>query len=162
MNTDLLDSVAIEQIAKERFGINFEVQQMIAQDIPISLTGSASIFLTKKKQLYAYIFAKSPLVLGDVQKIVARVGLKAELYIPPKGRSSYFDDIGREKFRQVYPGRSHGSESDIRFYRTLAPYNPALVLVSEVKDGIIRQFDVDSKGNWRPSARFAYRRIATS
>lgn len=162
MKNELLDSVAIEQIAKDRFGINFEIQQMIAQEIPISLTGTASIFLTKKKQLYAYIYAKSPLVLADVQKIVARIGLRPELYIPPKGRSAYFDDIGRDKFRQVYPGRSHITQADIRFYRTLAPYNPALVLISEVKDGVIRQFDVDAKGNWRPSTRFAYRRIATS
>ncbi len=162
MKGELLDTMAIEQAAKERFGIDIEVRQMVALEIPISHTGSASVFLTKKKQLYAYIHAQSPLVLGDVQKAISRLGLKAELYLPPKGQPQYFDAIGREKFRQVYPGRGNITDTDIRFYRTLAPYNPALVLISRVKNGTIYQFDVDAKGGWRPSVKFAYRRIATS
>lgn len=156
------DSIFLEQIAKEHFGIDFEIRQIIAEDIPVSHTGEASVFLTKKKQLYVYIHAKSPLVLGDVKKIVARMGLRAELYLPPKGRPAYFDDIGREKFRQVYPGREVHSEVDIMFYKTLAPYNPALVLVNEVVGGEIKQFDTDAASGWRPAAKFAYRRIMTS
>ncbi|NLA42569.1 hypothetical protein GX865_00190 [Candidatus Saccharibacteria bacterium] len=162
MKSELLDTLAIEQASKDRFGIDLEVRQMIALEIPISHTGTASIFLTKKKQLYTYIHAQSPLVLGDVQKAVSRLGLKAELYIPPKGQPQYFDTIGREKFHKVYPGRGNVTAADIRFYKTLAPYNPALVLISEVKNGIIYQFDIDAKSHWRPSKRFAYRRIATS
>ena len=162
MNSQIMDAVTVEQIAKDRFGIDLEVRQTIGQELPISRTGLASVFLTNKKQLYAYIHAKSPLLLGDVQKAVARLGLKAELYIPPKGQPQYFDTIGKEKFRKVYPGRGKISDADIRFYKTLAPYNPALVLISEVKDGVIYQFDVDAKSNWRPAVKFSYRRIATS
>lgn len=33
---------------------------------------------------------------------------------------------------------------DIIYYRTLDPYNPALVLISEVKNGEIYQFDTGS------------------
>jgi len=98
----------------------------------------------------------------DIKKLVARMGLKAELYLPPKGRPQYFDDIGREKFREVFPGRSHVSDEDIIFYRTLASYNPALILISEVKNGEIYQFDTDAIGNWRMAAKFTYRRIRTS
>jgi hypothetical protein len=47
----------------------------------------------------------------------------------------------------------------LHFYKTLAPYNPALVLISEVKNGEIYQFDSDAYGNWRVGARFSYRRI---
>lgn len=63
------------------------------------------------------------------------MGLKAELYMPPKGQPHYFDDIGRMKFSEVFPGRKVITDEDIVFYKTLAPYNPALVLISEVKKG---------------------------
>ena len=90
------------------------------------------------------------------------MGLKAELYFPPKGRPLYFDEIGRSKFHEVLPGRSNVSNDDIIFYRTLSPYNPALVLISEVKNGEVYQFDTDASGQWRLAAKFAYRRIKTS
>ena len=97
-----------------------------------------------------------------MKKIVSRMGLAAELYLPPKGRPQYFDEVGRAKFSEVFPGRSHISAEDIVFYRTLAPYNPALIQISEVKTGEIKQYDSDSAGNWRTAAKFAYRRIRTS
>lgn len=162
MNDQLLDDEAIEQIAKDRFGIDLEIRQMIAKEIPISHTGEASVFLSKKKQLYTYIHGQSNFVLGDIQKIVARMGLRAELYIPPKGQPHYFDDIATEKFFQTYPGRKPTSENDLRYYKTLAPYNPALIVVHEVKNGEIKQFDTDASSGWRTAAKFAYRRIKTS
>lgn len=152
----------LEQIAKEHFGIDLEIRQLIASEIPVSYTGSASVFLTTKKQLYVYIHARSSLLLGDIQKLVARIGLRAELYVPPKGQPAYFEDIARTKFAQVYPGRANITETDLRFYRTLAPYNPALVQINEVKHGEIKQFDTDASKNWRTAAKFAYRRIRTS
>lgn len=162
MNETLLDDEAIEQIAKDRFGLDLEIRQMIAREVPISHTGEASVFLSKKKQLYVYIHGRSNYTLGDIQKIVSRMGLKAELYMPPKGQSHFFDDIATEKFRATYPGRTPSGESDLRYYKTLAPYNPALVVVHEVKNGEIKQFDTDASGSWRTIARFAYRRIKTS
>ena len=45
---------------------------------------------------------------------------------------------------------------------TLAPYNPALVAISEVKHGEIKQFDASSPSQWRPAATFMYRRMPTS
>src|SRR5690606_29547593 len=102
------------------------------------------------------------LVLSDVKKIVSRMGLKAELFLPPKGEVDYFDEIGRKKFREVFPARHTPSAEDIIFYRTLAPYNPALIQIHEVTTGEIKQFDTDASGGWRVAARFAYRRIKTS
>jgi hypothetical protein len=102
------------------------------------------------------------LLLADIKKIVSRMGLVAEVYIPPRGRAQYFDEIGSEKFRKVFPGRGAISEADIRYYRTLAPYNPALVQVREIKNGEIYQFDADAHGGWRVAAKFSYRRIKTS
>lgn len=162
MTDEMYGDLALERMAKDHFGLSAEIDQVILREAPVSRTASATVFLTKKKQLLVYIHGTSKLLLGDVKKIVTRMGLKAELYFPPKNQPDYFDEIGREKFRAVFPGRGHISDHDIMFYRTLAPYNPALILISEVKTGEISQFDSDAHGSWRVGTRFAYRRIKTS
>lgn len=162
MEIDLYDERTLEKVAKEQFGFSIEVDKIIVNKVEVSRTAEATVFLTKKKQLLVYISAQSRLVLGDMQKIVSRMGLKAELYLPPKGIPDYFDEVGRTQFRNVFPGREQISDDDIRFYRTLAPYNPALVLVAEVKNGEIYRYDSDSHSGWRLESKFAYRRIRTS
>src|SRR5690606_32244647 len=104
----------------------------------------------------------SKLLLGDVKKIVSRMGLKAELYLPPKGQPDYFDYVGEQKFKEVFPSRTHINKDDLIFYRTLTPYNPALVQIQEIKNGEILKYDTDSASGWRVAAKFAYRRIKTS
>lgn len=162
MADQLYDELALERNIRDRFGLGLDVHRVIADSIPVSHTATATIFLTEKKQLYAYIHAESKLLLSDIKKLVARMGLRAELYVPPKGQPQYFDDIGRQKFTEVFPGRSQVSRDDIAFYRTLAPYNPALVQIQEIKTGEIFQFDSDARSGWRVAAKFAYRRIKTS
>ena len=162
MNDELFDDVAIEQIAKDKFGLDIDIDQVIVRQIMVSHTTKATVFLTKKKQLFVYVTGQSRLVFGDIKKIVSRMGLSAELYLPPKNQPDYFDTIGREKFKSVFPGRGHVSPEDIVFYRTLAPYNPAMVLISEVKNGEIYRYDSDSKSGWRVATKFTYRRIKTS
>jgi hypothetical protein len=162
MDSEIYDDIALEQILKTQFGVLAEVNHCIARHLPVSPTAHATVFLTDKKQLFVYITAKSPLALADVQKIITRMGCEAELYVPPKGHATYFDDIGKEKYRAVFPGIHTPSAADIRYYRTLAPYNPALVQIHEVKNGEIKQYDSDSKNGWRVATKFAYRRIKTS
>lgn len=162
MSDEIYDDMALERIAKDRFGVDIDVSQMIVRQVEVSRTTTATVFLTKKKQLFVYVSGHSKLLLGDVKKIIARMGLKAEVYFPPKGQPDYFDAIGREKFRQIFPGRGHINDEDIIFYRTLAPYNPALILIGEVKNGEIYKYDSDARGGWRVAAKFAYRRIKTS
>lgn len=161
MEHEIYDDVALERIAKDKFGIDVDIRHVVARSISVSRTAEATVFLTSKKQLYVYISGRSKLLLSDVKKIVSRMGLKAELYLPPKGQPDYFDMIGREQFKAVFPGRSHVTAEDIVFYRTLAPYNPALVQILEVKNGEIYTYDSDVRDNWRIAARFAYRRIKT-
>ncbi len=162
MTSQTYDELALERTCKASFGVDVDIKQIIAWEIPVSRVDTATVFLTTKKQLYVYINAHSRMVLADVKKIVGRMGLKAELYLPPKGQPQYFDDIGRKKFSEVFPGRAHISDSDIIFYRTLAPYAPALVQINEVKGGVVYQYDSDASTGWRPAAKFAYRRIRTS
>lgn len=162
MSDKMYEELAMERLIKDKFGINLDLYNPILFKVPISPTGEATLFLTDKKQLYLFISGQSRFLLGDIKKIVNRMGLKAEIYFPPKGRPDYFDEVGKAKFHDVFPGRSHVSDDDILFYRTLAPYTPALVLISEIKDGHVYQFDSDANDSWRVGAKFTYRRIRTS
>ncbi len=159
---DLFDDFALEKEAKERFGVAIEIDKVIARNIPVGQSARATLFLSKKKQLYCYIDGPTRLLLSDIKKLCTRIGIKAEIYFPPKGRPNYFDEVGRDKFRDVFPGRKDIHDSDLVFYRTLAPYCPALIMVNEVRDGTIYQADSDAHGGWRSAVKFAYRRIKTS
>lgn len=162
MSNPAFDDIALEQIIKDKFGILIGVENVISRDIPVSPTARATVFLSSKKQLFCFITAQSSLLLGDVKKILGRMGLRPEIYIPPNGHPNYFDDIGRSHFISIFPGRSQITSDDLTYYRTLAPYNPALIQINEIPDGIIRQYDADATAGWRPSVRFTYRRIKTS
>ncbi len=163
MSTDAIYSdMAIEQGIREHFGLKLEIGKVILRDAPVSRMANAVVFLTDKKQLYVYINGQSRLQLGDVRKIIARMGLVPELFIPPKGKPTYFDDIAKDKFKEVFPGRSNPGNDDLAYYRTLAPYNPALIQLLEVKGGEIKVFDTDASSGWRVGTKFAYRRIRTS
>lgn len=159
MNDSVYDDMALEQIAKTQFGMQVDIDHVIVRSVPVSRVAQATLLLTTKKQLLLYVSGSSKLLLADVKKIVSRMGLTAELYFPPKNQPDYFDDIGRSKFKAVFPGRSNPSKNDLHYYRTLAPYNPALIQISEVKTGEVKQFDTDVRGEWRTVAKFAYRRI---
>lgn len=162
MNEQVFDDFALEKMIRAHFGVAHDVDSVIVRRIPVSRTAEATLFLTTKKQLFLYVTSQSKLLLSDIQKIVSHVGLKAEQYVPPKGRPHYFDEVGTQKFREIFPGRDHITSQDIAFYRTLTPYSPALILIGEVKDGTIHQYDSDSTGGWRQAAKFTYRRIKTS
>jgi hypothetical protein len=159
---DMFDDFALERSAKEQFGVVLEVDKVIARNLDVGHAAKATLYLSRKKQLYCYIDGPARLLLSDIKKIAARVGVKPEIFFPPKGQPHYFDDIGRDKFRDVFPGRKDIHDGDLTFYRTLAPYCPALILVNEVRDGTIYCADSDARGGWRPAAKFAYRRIKTS
>src|SRR6266542_962770 len=104
MTDEIYSDMALERACKERFGFDVDVSKVILRDIEVSRVATATVFLTTKKQLLVYVHGQSRLLLGDIKKIVTRMGLKAEMYLPPKNRPHYFDEIGREKFRQVFPG----------------------------------------------------------
>jgi len=158
----MYDELALERSIKSYFGIDADIRHLVLFNVPVSRSAYATLFLTSKKQLLLSIAGQSKLTLGDIKKLVSRMGLKAEQYFPPKHRPDYFNEVAREKFHDVFPGRKNITDEDLYFYRLLTPYNPALVQISEIKDGTVYQFDSDSTTNWRPSAKFAYRRIKTS
>jgi len=161
MNSEIYDDIALEELAREQFGKQLDIKQVIVRNVPTSHTTKASVFLTTKNQLFTLIDGRAPLTLGDVRKIIRRMGMTADAYLPPKHEPQYFEKVAQEKFRDVFPGRNAVSDQDLLFYRLLAPYNPALVRIAGVDAGVIRQFDSADSSNWRVVAKFAYKRIKT-
>lgn len=155
----MYDELALEREIETLFGIDIDIQQLVIYNVPVSQTARASLALSSKQQLFLYIKAQSKITLGDVRKTAIKMNLKPESYIPPKNRPRYFDEVATSKFHEVFPGRKHINDEDLIYYRTLVPYNPALVLIGEVKDGKVYQFDSDSTTSWRPVINFSYRRI---
>ncbi len=161
MDDAIYDDLAIEAIVKNQFGVQLDIKQVIAREIPTSHTATATVFLTPKHQLYALVRARANLTLGDVRKMAKKMGLEVEAYLPPHYNGDYFNDIARVKFSSVFPGRHAVDESDLNYYKLLAPYNPALLRIRNVTDGIIRQFDSHDSSQWRVAAKFAYKQIST-
>src|SRR5688500_731801 len=117
MSDEVYSDIQLERIVKDSFGVDIEIAKVIIRDVEVGRMSTATIFLTKKKQLLVYVSGHSKLLLSDVKKIIARMGLKAELYFPPKNQPNYFNEIGREKFRGVFPGRGQITDEDILFYK---------------------------------------------
>lgn len=157
-----LDIVEFERHIYDVFNLDVKVKAIIAERLPVSRVASATVFLTSQQLLFCYIDSVTKLTLGDVQKMVRHMGLRAQQYIAPSGDVDYFDNIAKDKFKHVFPGRRIVSNDDLEYYRTLAPYRPALAQISEVERGVIRQYDPTSVTNWRPGVKFSYRRLLTS
>lgn len=161
MNSEIFDDIALEEMAKNDFGVTLDITKVFVRGVPAGRSVQASVVLTTKNKLYALVSGSAPLTLGDIRKIILRMGLKAEAYCSPKGQPHYFDDIAVEKFKSVYPGRHDITDIDLRFYRLMAPYNPALVSISEITGGHINQFDPEATTGWRPSVKASYKIIQT-
>lgn len=159
MELSLNQILTIENQITEAFGLHLELTEVIAYQIAVSRSAVMTVFLTPDEKLYALINVKNRAVLADIKKMLSLAGLVAERFIPPASRPDYFYQIGLEQFQQVYPGRQLVSEQDLAFYKTLAPYNPALVQIKQVKNGRIKTFDADIKGNWRVYCKFYYNKI---
>lgn len=158
----VFDEINLEKYIKSRFSLPIEIKSMIADDLPVGASASAKVFLSDKGMLFALISGQQGLNLGDVKKIISRMSLRAEQFMPPAANPSYFNDIAKAKLSEIFPGKKVLKDEDLVFYRTLAPYNPALVQIAEVIGGVIKQYDRDAASGWRPSVKFAYRRIRTS
>ena len=158
----LYDEINLEKYIRASFGVAIQIKSTIADKIPVGPSVVARVFLSTKGQLYVLVSAQRGLTLGEVKKTLSRMNLLPEKLLPPHADSEYFDRIATTKFREVFPGRSIRRDEDLIFYRTLVPYDPALVQIAEIKNGVIRQYDTDAVGDWRPSLKFTYRRIRTS
>lgn len=138
------EAARLENICRNYFGINLDVKEVLLDSAPSSKDSNTSVFKTSKDTIYALCISDKPLTLADVKSIVSAMGIKAEEFLPPNADHDYFNNYGQKIFKSVFPGRREGSEQDISFYKTLAPYSPALVKISRI-NGEIRKYN----SNWR-------------
>lgn len=158
----VFNEIALENFLDSAFKTKIAIKSIIADRIPVGRSANASVFLSEKGVLYALIIGQGKLNFGEIKKIVKNMNLRAENFLPPRGEKDYFEQAAIEKFNEVFPGRYNPKEEDLRYYRTLVRYNPALVKITEVTSGAIAQYDPDAVDHWRPSIKFVYRRIKTS
>lgn len=159
MDSTAPDDAAIAKACRDQFGLGVDVGERIVWGVPVGPSAKAIIFKTSSGQIYMYILSRGAQLLADVQKIVLRMQCEAETYFPPHGEKEYFDRIGREKFKMLFPGKHIISDDDIRHYKGLAPYNPALMKIGKIK-GEIRAYDEHLK-TWRKVKDYSYSKIAT-
>lgn len=150
---------ALEQTCKENFAIDITVKQIIARDVYAGKDSYATLFEDNQGLLYAFCDGTS-LTLADVKEIVHGMGMEADTYFPPYGDPHYFLEQGKKNFFAVFPGRISVKDDEIRFYQTLAVYNPALVRITRVK-GEIREFSPLGK-RWQPLKNYSYARMRVS
>ena len=157
----LYDEINLEKHLRVTFDLQVNIKSTIANKIPVGPSSIATIFLSDRGILYAYITANGGQTLGDVKKILSRMNLRADTFLPPHGEKDYFNRIASAKFMETFPGRQNPKDSDLIFYKTLVPYNPALIQIAEIEKGVIKQYDADTVGKWRNSIKLVYRRITT-
>lgn len=160
MNDAIFDDLAIEKSCKDRFDRTIDIAETIVRGVPVGLATRATVFVTTNRQVFVYIASQTGMVLDDVRKIIHRMQCEAEVFVPPHSEVDYFERIGRDKFKALFPGKQILGEDDLRYYKNLAPYNPALVLLSKVK-GEIRGFEAASK-TWRKVKDYTYSKIKPS
>jgi hypothetical protein len=157
MNDEIFSDLAIENTGQQYFNLKVDIAEVAARAIPTGIASQATLFKTTNGQLYLYIAAQSGQLLGDVQKIVQRMQCEAEVYMPPHGDEEYFIRNATAKFKAMFPGKHITSEEDLRYYKNLTPYNPALVRLSKVR-GELRGYERESK-TWRKMRDYSYSRI---
>lgn len=162
MIQDIAADIALEKHLKSRFHDGLNVHHMIVRELPVSRMATADIFMTSKNQLFAFLQAQGPMTTGDVRKIMRHMGCEVDEFLPPITDKNYFTRVATEKFRATYPGRTPLNDDDLRYYYTLVPYNPALVKIQAITNGVIYQFDPTSESSWRPAAKLVYRTVKTS
>jgi hypothetical protein len=159
MKEEIFDDIAIEQACKAKFGVSLDITEVIARGVATGIASHGTVFKASNGQMWLYIVSQSTQLLDDVQKIVSRMNVEAELFVPPHGETDYFNRIGRDKFKIMFPGKPVRGEDDLRYYKKLAAYNPALLRLSKIK-GEIRAYDPQSK-SWHKAKDYAYSKIKT-
>ena len=138
------ETTRIQNICKNYFGVNLNINDIILDSIPSSKSSNMTLFKTNDDTIYALCLSEKPLTLADIKNIISSMGIKADSFLPPNADQDYFSRYGQQIFQSVFPGHKQGTDQDISFYKTLAPYSPALIKVSRI-NGIIRKYN----NNWQ-------------
>lgn len=127
---------------------------MIVRRMPAGPAIWANVFLGGDKTVYVFIEGTKTMTMGDVKRIVGRMGMRADRFFAPYAEENYFNSRAEVKFKEIFPGKPIIGESDLMHYKSLVAYSPALVSILEIPDGKINQYDNDAAGGWRTHVRF--------
>lgn len=154
---ELAEKMRIKRLCKENFGVDLRINTIVASDVEMTQDDSYTTIFNTNGAMYALCETNEPTTLRDIKSQIRLMGLDAEYYYPPAHDANYFERYGKNAFLSVFPGREIATESDIDFYKTLAPYSPALVRIRKV-NGRIRRFN--KPGNmWQTTMDLSYSRI---
>ncbi|SRR6266702_414030 len=157
MNDQVYNDTVIERTIEAAFDLKLNISEVVVRDMPAGYTAIATLFKTSPNVLYAFIQSQSAMLLADVRAVLRNMNVDAEAYVSPHGDKEYFERIGVQKFKTMFPGKYIMSAEDTRYYQTLAPYNPALVRIARVK-GDIRGFHIETK-SWRKVKDYVFSKI---
>lgn len=152
--TELID---LEGTCRAHFGAPLSIKRIIANGLPTGNSSRTTVFETKDHSLYALCTSHIPLTLADIKKIARRMGIEAEKYLPPAFDQQYFYNYGRDAFLAAYPSRKLTPHDDLSYYESLAPYSPALIKISQIKNGL-RQF-IPIAEQWQPAVTYSYAKV---
>lgn len=160
MDSNFFTDLAITETIREHFAKKFEITRMIVRDIQVTATAHATVFRIKGGSVYVLIRSGAEMTLGDVKKVLRNMGVEPADFVPPSSVDTYFEDKAMEKYKEVFPGKRilNGAE-ELRYYRTLIPYTPALVHVNRIR-GELREYEPQSR-QWKLVKRLSYARIQT-
>lgn len=159
MNDDAYEDAFLEKEIKTRFDVSLDITKMIIRRAPAGPAIWASVFVTSNKTLFVFIEGTKTMTFGDARRVTKRMGIRADRFFPPYGEKDYFNAKAKAKFKDVFPGRPITDETDLRHYKSLVSYSPALASVLEVPDSKIRQYDSDAADKWRVVAKYNYRSV---
>lgn len=152
----------LQDFIQKHFSVKLTIEEVIMREMPVSYSAEAFIFRSKNHKIYAFISGESRLTLGDISKTLSKMNLKPAEFFSPNGNENYFSDRAKIQFLEIFPARDHILEEELRYYKTRVQYNPALIEISEIKDGEIKCFNADSIGSWRVAKRLSYKNLKIS
>lgn len=154
VDQEVTTAIEIEHTSRVHFRCDFKVKYVIVGDLETLKGARVTVFETTDHEVFAFCSSEEPLELGDVKRIIRGMGLNASHYLPPAQHHSYFINYGKLAFTTAFPGRHITSNDDLSFYESLAPYNPALIKIRAITDGIYGYIPVLEQ--WYKAADFTY------
>ncbi len=160
MNEDEIFQIeSLTSNVKRLFDEQLTPAEIIAYELDLSHSTKATVFMSQKDELFAFVSGQARVTIGDVRKMLARANLMPHKFLPPKGKPDYFKNLASEYFKQVYPGMTPVSDQDLIYYKTLISQNPSLVEIKNIRSGVIKSFDPNAKNNWRAYKKFNYNKV---
>jgi hypothetical protein len=155
VDQEVTTAIEIEHASRVHFSYDFKVKQIIANDLETLKGSRTTVFETTDHKILAFCTSEESLELGDVKHIIRGMGLEASYYLPPAQYHGYFINYGKQAFASAFPGRQITSNDNLSFYESLAPYNPALIKVHTIPDGVYGY--IPALGKWYKAIDVTYK-----